>query len=38
MSPFRGEMRDFEVIRAYHGRDNESGELISDLSLRLITP
>lgn len=38
LSPFRGEMRDFEVIRAYHGRDNESGELISDLSLRLITP
>lgn len=38
LSPFRGEIRDFEVTRAYHGRDDESGELISDLSLRLIAP
>ena len=38
LSPFRGETRDFVVIRAYHGRDEESGELISDLSLRLIAP
>lgn len=38
LAPASGEERAFEVIRAYHGRDEESGELISDLSLRLIEP
>lgn len=38
LSPFGGEDAYFEVIRAYHGRDDESGELISDLSLAVIEP
>ena len=38
LAPVSGEERAFEVIRAYHGRDEDSGELISDLSLRLIDP
>lgn len=28
----------YEVLRAYHGRDDESGELITDLTLRRVTP
>lgn len=28
----------YEVTRAYHGRDAESGELITDLTLRRVTP
>ncbi|MCR4886298.1 MAG: hypothetical protein K5919_05220 [Clostridiales bacterium] len=28
----------YEIRRAYHGRDDESGELITDLSLVVITP
>lgn len=28
----------YEVTRAYHGRDDESGELITDLSLEVVTP
>ena len=28
----------YEVTRAYHGRDDESGELITDLTLRRVTP
>ena len=28
----------YEVTRAYHGVDNESGELITDLSLEVIAP
>lgn len=28
----------FEVTRAYHGRDQESGELITDLTLERVTP
>ena len=27
-----------EVTRAYHGRDDESGELITDLTLRRVAP
>jgi head-tail adaptor len=27
----------YEVTRVYHGRDDESGELISDLSLKAVT-
>lgn len=38
LAPWSGEAQAFEVVRAYHGADRESGELISDLSLRLITP
>ena len=38
LSPACGETRAFEITRAFHGRDDESGELISDLTLRLITP
>ena len=28
----------YEIERAYHGRDDESGELITDLSLRKVIP
>ena len=28
----------YEVLRAYHGKDDESGELITDLTLRRVTP
>ena len=28
----------YEVTRAYHGRDEDSGELITDLSLEVIKP
>lgn len=33
-----GDVTLYEVTRAYHGRDEESGELISDLSLEVIVP
>lgn len=33
-----GESLVYEVTRAYHGVDDESGELISDLSLEVIEP
>lgn len=28
----------YEIERAYHGRDDESGELITDLSLKKVLP
>ena len=28
----------YEIERAYHGRDDESGELITDLTLKKVTP
>lgn len=28
----------YEITRAYHGRDDESGDLITDLTLRRVTP
>lgn len=28
----------YEVTRAYHGRDDDSGELITDLSLEVVQP
>lgn len=28
----------YEVTRAYHGRDDDSGELITDLSLEVVRP
>lgn len=33
-----GETLRYEVTRAYHGRDEESGELITDLSLEVYVP
>lgn len=33
-----GDPQPFEVTRAYHGADEESGELITDLSLRRVAP
>ena len=30
-----GPVKTYEVIRAYHGRDDDSGELITDLSLSI---
>lgn len=34
----RGAVTVYEVTRAYHGVDSDSGELITDLSLELIEP
>lgn len=31
-------MTAFEITRAYHGRDNDSGENITDLTLRRVRP
>ena len=33
-----GQMTAYEVTRAYHGYDADSGELITDLSLEAVTP
>ena len=38
LSPFGGEDAFFEVTRTYHGRDDENGELITDLSLVVVEP
>ena len=31
-------LKAYEVTRAYHGKDQESGELITDLTLRRVRP
>lgn len=31
-------LKAYEITRAYHGRDDESGEMITDLSLRRVRP
>ena len=31
-------LKAYEITRAYHGRDDDSGELISDLTLRRVRP
>lgn len=36
--PTGGEATLYEVTRAYHGTDEDSGELISDLSLEVVVP
>lgn len=33
-----GESVMYEVTRAYHGQDDESGEAITDLTLEVVTP
>ena len=33
-----GSTKTYEVTRAYHGRDDDSGELITDLSLEVVEP
>ena len=38
LTPVTGETLTYEVTRAYHGRDDESGELITDLNLEVIEP
>lgn len=35
---YDGETLLYEVTRAYHGRDDESGELITDLTLEVVEP
>ena len=35
---YGGSARTYEITRAYHGRDDDSGELISDLTLEAINP
>ena len=36
--PLNAEALTYEVTRAYHGSDDESGELITDLNLGVYTP
>lgn len=31
-------MKAYEITRAYHGKDDESGEMITDLTLRRVRP
>lgn len=31
-------LKAYEITRAYHGRDNDSGEMITDLTLRRVKP
>ena len=31
-------LKAYEITRAYHGKDDESGELITDLTLRRVRP
>ena len=41
LEPFdgtEGPAKKYEVTRAYHGTDDESGELITDLTLEVVTP
>lgn len=38
LRPVDGPAHTYEVTRAFHGRDDESGELITDLSLVVIAP
>lgn len=33
-----GSTTTYEVTRAYHGRDDDSGELITDLNLEVVEP
>lgn len=38
VTDMRGETVYYEVTRAYHGTDDESGELITDLNLEVVEP
>lgn len=38
LTPTLGSPAPYEIIRAYHGADDDSGELITDLSLRRVEP
>lgn len=38
LAPRVDQSQPFEIIRAYHGRDEDSGELITDLTLRRLDP
>lgn len=38
LSPFDGPSLAYEVTRAYHGTDDDSGELITDLNLEVVRP
>ena len=38
LDPLTGDLSYYEITRAYHGRDEESGELITDLTLRKVEP
>ena len=38
LTPVAGETTYYEVTRAYHGRDDDSGELITDLNLEVVQP
>ena len=38
LSVYSQDPEHYEIERAYHGRDDESGELITDLSLRKVVP
>ena len=38
LAPTGGDTLQYEVTRAYHGQDDESGELITDLNLEVYVP
>ena len=38
LRPVNGAETPYEVLRAYHGMDADSGELISDLNLKAVDP
>lgn len=38
LAPVAGDTITYEVTRAYHGIDTESGEMITDLNLEVIAP
>lgn len=38
LSPYTQDPERYEIERAYHGRDDESGELITDLTLKKVLP
>lgn len=38
LSAFGGDLEHYEIERAYHGQDEESGEMITDLSLKKVVP
>ena len=38
LSEFGGDLEHYEIERAYHGQDEESGEMITDLSLKKVVP
>lgn len=38
LGPYTNDPERYEIERAYHGQDEESGELITDLTLKKVVP